>query len=114
MFTTSNLDPEIRFISSGGPTESVASTFTLGQTVFQFSRTSSSPLTSLIIIDNVTTSFNGTRVECSYRDRVMSTTIINVIGNGIIIHILTVQCSVATKDMTHQLPLNSSKEISIT
>ena len=77
-------DSEIRFISSRGSAESAKSTFTLGHTVFQFSRTSSSPLTSLIVIDNVTTGLNGTRVECSYGDRVMTTTIINVIENGML------------------------------
>ena len=77
-------DPEIHFISSGGSAESAKSTFTLGQTVFRFSRTSSSPMTSLIVIDNVTTSLNGTRVEYSYSDRVMTTTVINVIENGML------------------------------
>ena len=35
-----------------------------------------------MIIDNVSTSLNGTRVECSYGGGVVSTDIINVIGNG--------------------------------
>ena len=77
-------DPESRFISSGGSAESSVSTFTLGQTVFHFSRTSTSPLASLIIIDNMTTSLNGIRVECTYNGSVMSATNINVIGNGMI------------------------------
>ena len=77
-------DPEIRFISSGGSAESSASTYTLGQTVFHFSRTSTSPLASLIIVDNVTTSVNGTRLECTYNGSVMLATNINVIGNGMI------------------------------
>ena len=75
-------DPETRFISSGGSAESAASTFTLGQTVFQFSRTSSSPLTSLVVIKNMSTILNRTRVECSYSDRVISNTTINIIENG--------------------------------
>ena len=87
-------DPETRFISSGGSAESSASTFTLGQTVFHFSRTSTSPLASLIIINNATTSLSGTRVDCSYDGSVMSATNINVIGNGMIINILRVQHSV--------------------
>ena len=73
---------ELRFISSGGNTVSVAPLI-VGQTVFQFLRTSTSPLVSTIVIDNVSSSLNGTRVECSYLDgRVVSTDIINVIGNG--------------------------------
>ena len=77
--------PETRFILSGGSDESAASTSTLGQTVFRFSRTSVSPLASLIIIDNVSDSVNGTRVECSVAwpggGSVLSTTTINVFGN---------------------------------
>ena len=87
-------DPEIRFISSGGSTENSASIFSLSQTVFHFSRTSTSPLASLIIINNATTSLSGTRVDCSYDGSVMSASNINVIGNGMIINILRVQYSV--------------------
>ena len=54
---------EIRFILSDGSAESAASTFTVGQTVFQFLRISTSPLTSMIIINNVTSGLNGTRVS---------------------------------------------------
>ena len=91
---------EIRFISSGGSTENSASIFSLSQTVFHFSRTSTSPLASLIIIDNVTTSLNGTRLECTYNGSVMSATNINVIGNGMIINILRVQYSVVCYNIT--------------
>ena len=78
--------PELRFISSTGNTDSVTP-LTVGQTVFQFLRISTSPepLVSTMIIDNMSTSLNGTRVECSYGGRVMSTDIINVIGNGMLI-----------------------------
>ena len=51
------------------------------QTVFQFLSISVSPLTSTMVINNVSTGLNGMRVECSYGG-VMETTIINVIGNG--------------------------------
>lgn len=82
------LAAELRFISSDGNTDSVAP-FIVGQTVFQFLRTSISPepLVSTMIIENVSTSLNGTRVECSYNygDRVLSTYIINVIGNGMLL-----------------------------
>ena len=70
--------PELRFISSDGNTVSVAP-LTIGQTVFQFIRISISPLTSVMVIDNVTTSLNGTRVDCSYG---VGTTVIIVVGNG--------------------------------
>ena len=77
--------PELRFISSTGNADSVQA-LTVGQTIFQFLRISTSPepLVSTMIIDNVSTSLNGTRVECSYGGRVMST-YINVIGNGMLI-----------------------------
>ena len=73
--------PELRFISSGGSV-AIVSPLIVGQTVFKFLRTSTSPLISEIMIENVTTTLNGTRVECSYGSSVMSATIINVIGNG--------------------------------
>ena len=74
--------PEQKFFSSGSNTVSVTP-LTVGQTVFQFIRTSTSPLTSLMVIDNVSSDVNGTRVECSYLGgRVVSTDIIKVIGNG--------------------------------
>ena len=70
---------ELRFISSD--TVSVTP-LTVGQTVFQFLRTSTSPLMSLMVIDNVSADVNGTRVDCSSGGRVVSTDIIKVIGNG--------------------------------
>jgi hypothetical protein len=73
--------PELRFIS---PDTTSVAPFIVGQTEFQFLRTSTlpAPLTSLMVIDNVSSGVNGTRVECSSGGRVVSTDIINVIGNG--------------------------------
>ena len=73
--------PDLRFVSSSGSTASVLPLI-VGQTVFQFLRTSVSPLISTLVVNNVSMSVNGTRVECSYSGEVMETTIINVIGNG--------------------------------
>ena len=77
--------PKLRFISSNGNTVSVTP-LNVGQTMFQFLRTSTLPLISLMVIDNVSSDVNGTRVECSsYLNdslRVMSTGIIKIIGNG--------------------------------
>ena len=73
--------PDNRFISSSGSTVSVTPLI-VGQTVFQFLRTSVLPLTSTLVINNVSMNVNGTRVECSYGGEVVETTIINVIGNG--------------------------------
>ena len=72
---------ETRFISSSGSANSLAPLM-VGQTEFQFLRTSLSPLRSTMEINNVTVGLNGTRVECSYGGRVMSTNIINVVENG--------------------------------
>ena len=73
------LMPEERFISSTGSAESQAPLI-INYTEFQFLRTSTSPLMSTVLIDNVTAYLNGTRVECTGRDTT-STTVI-VIGNG--------------------------------
>ena len=75
--------PELRFISSTGNTANV-SPLIVGQTVFRFLRTSTSPLPLVLVmvIDNVSTSLNGTRVECSYGGGMMETTVIIVIENG--------------------------------
>ena len=73
--------PELRFISTDGNTIRVTP-LTVGQTLFQFLRTSTLPLTSLMVIDNVSSDVNGTRVECSDGGRLVSTDIIKVIGNG--------------------------------
>ena len=72
---------ERRLILAGGGADS-ALPLTVSQTMFQFLRTSVSPLISIMVIDNVNTILNGTRVECLYGDGVMSTDIINVIGSG--------------------------------
>ena len=74
-------DPEIRSISSFGSANS-STPLTESQTMFQFLRTSVSPLMSVMIIDNVAVDLNGTRVECTYGGSVMSTTTINVIRIG--------------------------------
>ena len=76
--------PEVRFISSSSSADSVTP-LTIGQTVFQFLRisTSPAPLVSTVVINNVSPSLNGTRVECFYVDgRVVSRDIIFVIENG--------------------------------
>lgn len=70
---------ETRFISSLGNTGSVAP-LTVDQTMFQFLRTSVSPLISTMIIDNVTVNMDGTRIDCSYGGRLITSNIINVIG----------------------------------
>ena len=75
--------PEIRFISSMGPSENNVSVFAVGQTMFRFLRTSTSPLASLMIINNVAVELNGTQVDCSYGNIMVSTTVINVIRNGV-------------------------------
>ena len=75
--------PEIRFISSAGPSENNVSAFVVGQTMFRFLRMSTSPLTSLMIINNVAAELNGTQVDCSYDNIMVSTTFINVIRNGV-------------------------------
>ena len=51
--------------------------------VLLISRTSLSPLTSLLEISNTITDLNGTRIECTTIDG-METTAITIIGNGII------------------------------
>ena len=60
------------------------SPLTVGETRFQFLRTSVSPLISTMIVDNVAVELNGTRVDCSYGSMgsLMSTSIMNVIGYG--------------------------------
>ena len=75
---------ERRAVFSIGSAES-ASPLTVNQTRFQFLRTSVSPLISTMVIDNMSTILNGTRVECSYGGGMKETTILNVIRNGIIL-----------------------------
>ena len=50
------------------------------QTVFHFSKTSNSPLTSVVSVVNVTTDINETRIECIHAGG-MSETIVHVIGS---------------------------------
>ena len=49
--------------------------------VLLISRTSLSPLTSLLEINNTIADLNGTRIECTTIDG-METTVITIIGNG--------------------------------
>ena len=77
---------ERRILFSTGSADS-ASPLTVNQTMFQFLRTSVSPLMSTMVIENMNIVLNGTRVECTYGGGVMSKGIINVIGNGIIIRL---------------------------
>ena len=74
--------PEIRYISSLGNVQSVTP-LTVGQTVFQFFRTSTSPLTSDIVVNNVSVELNGTRMDCSYGGSLTSEAFIYVIRYGI-------------------------------
>ena len=53
----------------------------VNQADFLFTRTSTSPLESVVVIDNVTYSFNGARLNCTHSEG-MSSTVVNVIGNG--------------------------------
>ena len=77
----SNQRSEVRYISSAGTTTCQAPR-TVHQTVFQFIRTSVSPLITTLAVYNMTSALNGTRVECDNGGEI-STSIINVIGNGI-------------------------------
>ena len=47
----------------------------------RFTRTSTSPLVSVVLIDNVTSSLNGARLNCTHSEG-MTSTVINVIRNG--------------------------------
>ena len=77
----SNQRPELRYIPSAG-TATCQAPRTVQQTVFQFVRTSIAPLISTLAVYNMISALNGTRVECDDGDKI-STTIIDVIGNGI-------------------------------
>ena len=72
-------DVDDRLISTTG-SESL-SPFVMRDSSVLISRTSLSPLTSLLEISNTTADLNGTRIECSTIDG-METTVITVIGNG--------------------------------
>ena len=73
------LMPEERFISSTGSAGSQAPLI-INHTEFQFLRTSTSPLKSTVLIDNVTAYLNGTRVECT-DGNTTSTTVLIYTGN---------------------------------
>ena len=71
----------IQAISTTGRTSLGPFTSSLG--VFRIFRTSSSPLTSELQIDNATASLNGTTVDCTSAEG-MATTVIYIKNNGII------------------------------
>ena len=73
---------EDRYISSEGSANRAPNLNVMGNTSFQFLRISTSPLISMMVIDNVSSSLNGTRVDCIYGHEMMSTDTINVITNG--------------------------------
>ena len=50
-------------------------------TDFVVARNSTSPLVSVVLIDNVTSSLNGATLNCTHSDG-MTSTVINVIGNS--------------------------------
>ena len=58
---------------------------TVRHTVFQFMRTSITPLISTLAVYNVTSALNGTRVNCLEVEgnyTILSATVINVTENG--------------------------------
>ena len=71
-------------ISTTGP-ESLPPFVIRDSSVLLISRTSLSPLTSLLEISTTITDLNGTRIECTTRDG-METTVITIIGNGNILY----------------------------
>ena len=73
-------DVERRYILSTGIAS--APPLTVDNTAFQFLRTSTSPLKSTMIIENVAAQLNDTRVNCSYGGRMIFTTTIDIIGNS--------------------------------
>ena len=70
-----------RLITTGPDTEHP---IIINQTVFYFSKISSSPLVSVVTVDNVTTIMNLTKIVC-FNPRGMSSTIIHIIDYGKII-----------------------------
>ena len=72
-------------MSSTGPERFGPFVTSLG--VFTFSRTSMSPLITVLEIDNITADLNETRVDCAHAEG-MSTTVIIVIHNGNLIKYL--------------------------
>ena len=73
--------PESRYISSLGMVDTVAPR-TVGQTEFQFIRTSTSPLMSVIVIASLTAELTGTRVDCLSGGSVVAMSIINIPESG--------------------------------
>ena len=73
------VDPGTWFISSTHP--EVQSVVISDSTVLLISRTSLSPLTSLLEINNTIVALNGTRINCTSQDGTEST-VVNVVGNG--------------------------------
>ena len=74
--------PEFRFITTD-PFNGVTPLNATNVARFYFTRTSISPLTSMILITNVNIGLNGIRVECpGDGGEVMETTVFNVIENG--------------------------------
>ena len=55
---------------------------TVNQVLFHFSITSTSPLTSTVVIDNVTTVANGIRLVCTHSAGMSTSQTINVVTNG--------------------------------
>ena len=72
--------PEARIISSIGDAKSQTPLFE-DPTLFSFLKTSTVPLMSTMLIDNISASLNGTHVDCWF-DEGRSTTVIDVVGNG--------------------------------
>ena len=70
--------PERRIISSEANTDEEP-TYSFNQTMFRFLRTSTSPLMSVMIINNF--KLKGMRVDCSD----VSTTVVNLFRNGILL-----------------------------
>ena len=64
--------------------------FRIGFTEFHVSRTSDSPLTSQLLINNVTTEINGSTIYCSEdgNENNAPMTVINVKYQGIILHVI--------------------------
>ena len=69
-----------RFVSADHP-EVQSVVIRDSQTLLLISRTSLSPLTSLLEISNTIVALNGTRIDCTTTDGTEST-VITVIGNG--------------------------------
>ena len=72
--------PGDQIIEAGSP--EVQSFVIKDSAVLLISRTSSSPLTSLLGINNTIIALNGTRIECTQSMTEMFSTVITIIGNG--------------------------------